>query len=204
MTAMPLRLVRGDRLVLASHNRGKLAEFAPLLAPHGVTPLLASDLGLAEPPETAPDFAGNARLKAHAAAAASGLPALADDSGFAVATLDGAPGVFSARWAGPARDFAAAMRRVHDLAIGHVERDAAFHCALVLAHPDGRSALFEASAPGAWCWPPRGDGGFGYDPIFLPAGEQRTFAEMTAAEKERHSHRARAFALFQSECLPET
>ena len=189
-------LVRGDRLVLASHNRGKLREFATLLAPFGVELLLAGDLGLPEPDETAPDFRGNARLKARAAATAAGLPALADDSGFAVASLGGAPGVFSARWGGPTRDFAAAMRRVHDEAGASDDRSAAFHCALAIARPDGTDAVFEGAIHGTWCWPPRGAGGFGYDPIFVPAGERRSFAEMTPAEKDAISHRARAFALF--------
>lgn len=190
------RLRRGDRLVLASHNRGKLREFEALLAPFGVIVLLAGDLGLPEPDETAPDFRGNARLKARAAAAAACLPALADDSGFAVASLGGAPGVLSARWGGPARDFAAAMQRVHDEAGADPDRGAAFHCALALALPDGTAAVFEGAVHGTWCWPPRGEAGFGYDPIFVPDGERRSFAEMTAAEKDAVSHRARAFALF--------
>jgi XTP/dITP diphosphohydrolase len=197
-----IRLARGERLVLATHNRGKLAEFAALLAPFGVKLEGAGALGLPEPDETAPDFAGNARLKAHAAARASGLPALADDSGFAVRSLGGAPGVLSARWAGPGRDFAAAMARVHAEAGAHPDRAAAFHCALVLAHPDGREAAFEGVVQGTWCWPPRGEGGFGYDPIFIPEGEHRTFAEMSPAAKEAVSHRARAVAAFSRACLP--
>jgi XTP/dITP diphosphohydrolase len=196
------RLARGDRLVLATHNRGKHREFASLLAPHGIELLLAADLGLSEPDETAPDFAGNARLKAHAAATATGLPALADDSGFAVAALGGAPGVLSARWAGPGRDFALAMRRVHDEAAPHPDRAASFHCVLALAHPDGRDTVFDGSVHGSWCWPPRGANGFGYDAMFVPTGEHRSYAEMAPAEKEARSHRARAFALFAAACLP--
>lgn len=198
----PPRLHRGDRLVLASHNRGKLREFEALLAPFGVELRLAADLGLAEPDETAPDFRGNALLKAHAAARAAGLPALADDSGFAVASLGGAPGVLSARWGGPARDFAAAMRRVHDEAGASEDRAASFHCVLALAWPDGTASVFEGAVHGTWCWPPRGAGGFGYDPIFVPEGERRSFAEMTAAEKKAISHRARAVALFAAASLP--
>ncbi len=202
MTPAPPRLGRGDRLVLASHNRGKHREFEALLAPFGVRLLLASELGLAEPDETAPDFAGNALIKAHAAARASGLPALADDSGFAVAALGGAPGVLSARWGGPARDFAAAMRRVHDEAGSRADRRAAFHCVVALACPDGREAVFDGAVHGTWCWPPRGTNGFGYDPIFVADGERLSFAEMTEAAKEAISHRARAFALFAASALP--
>ena len=197
-----IRLARGDRLVLASHNGGKHREFAGLLAPFGITVLLASALGLPEPDETEPDFAGNARLKARAAATGSGLAALADDSGFAVASLGGAPGVLSARWAGPDRDFARAMQRVHDEAGAHADRAAAFHCTLALAMPDGADAVFAGAVHGTWCWPPRGTGGFGYDPIFVPAGDHRSFAEMAPAAKAAISHRARAFALFAQACLP--
>lgn len=198
------RLERGERLVLATHNPGKHAEFAALLARHGVGLVPAGTLGLAEPDETAPDFAGNARLKAHAAARATGLPALADDSGFEVAALGGAPGIFSARWAGPGKDFAHAMQRVHDEAAARepADRRAAFRCALALAWPDGTDAVFEGAVEGTWCWPPRGAGGFGYDPIFVPAGAARSFAEMTASEKEALSHRGRAFARFAAACLP--
>lgn len=194
----------GDRLVLASHNRGKLAEFDTMIAGHGITLVSAADLGLVEPEETEDSFDGNARLKAHAAAKASGLPALADDSGFCVTALGGAPGIYSARWAGPAKDFGVAMQRVHDeggpalLADPH----AWFVSVLCLAMPDGRDALFEGHINGQFVWPPRGTGGHGYDPVFMPNGDGRSFAEMLEAEKNAISHRARAFALFRDACLP--
>ena len=200
------RLAPGDQLVLASHNRGKLAEFDLLLAGSGIALLSAAALGLAEPEETEDSFIGNARLKALAAATASGLPALADDSGFCVRALDGAPGIHSARWAGPDRDFAMAMRRVHDAvaAAGAAGgSDAAwFISVLCLAWPDGRTEAFEGRIDGALCWPPRGTNGHGYDPVFQPEGEVRRFAEMTDLEKNAISHRARAFARFAKACLP--
>lgn len=195
------RLARGERLVLATHNPGKLAEFAALLAPFGVDLVSAGALGLAEPAETAADFAGNARLKA-VAACASGLPALADDSGFSVAALGGAPGVLSARWAGPGRDFAAAMARVGAELGDAADRRAWFTCALCLAWPDGETASFIGRVEGAVTWPPRGSGGFGYDPIFVPGGDWRTYGEMPAAEKNAGSHRARAMAQLSAACLP--
>ena len=198
------RLSRGDRLVLASHNQGKLAEFAAMLAEHGVTLVSAADLGLPEPEETEDSFVGNARLKARAAAAASGLPSLADDSGFCVAALDGAPGIFSARWAGPSRDFGMAMQRVHDerLARGGGDTRAWFVSVLCLALPDGRDAVFEGRINGQFVWPPRGTGGHGYDPVFVPNGEARSFAEMLESEKNAISHRGRAFGQFRDGCLP--
>ena len=189
-------LARGDELVIATHNPGKLAEFEQLLAASGLTLLGAASLGLAEPDETEDSFAGNAALKARAAARASGLPALADDSGFCVAALGGAPGIFSARWAGPGRDFTAAMRRVHDavLASADPSSDAAwFVCVLCLAWPDGASECFEGRIDGALRWPPAGNNGHGYDPVFQPAGESLRFAEMTDRHKNAISHRARAF-----------
>ena len=183
------------RLVVASHNSGKVREIAALLAPLGVEAVSAVSLGLPEPEETEATFAGNAALKARAAAAASGLPALADDSGLEVAALDGAPGVYSARWAGPGKDFAAAMRRVRDemQARKAADRSARFVCALALAQSDGSVEVFEGEALGAIVWPPRGDKGFGYDPIFEPAGHARTFGEMSHEEKLPLTHRARAF-----------
>ncbi len=193
------RLAAGDRLVLASHNPGKLRELEALMHPFGVAVLSAAGLGLPEPEETEPDFAGNARLKAVAAAAATGLPALADDSGFCVAALGGAPGVLSARWAGPGKDFAAAMRRVQDEARG-VSR-AWFVCALCLAVPAAGTATFLGRVDGDTCWPPRGDRGFGYDPMFVPAGETRSFGEIEPAAKHAASHRARAFSAFKAACL---
>lgn len=196
-------LAGGQRVVLASHNAGKLAEFAQLLAPFDIEMVSAAALGLAEPAEDAPDFAGNALIKARAAAQASGLAALADDSGFAVAALGGRPGVHSARWAGPQKDFAAAMARIADELGQSTDRRAAFHCVLALAWPDGESLIFAGQVQGQFVYPPRGTAGFGYDPVFVPEGKSRSFAEMTAAEKHAISHRARAVAaLLASGCLP--
>jgi XTP/dITP diphosphohydrolase len=194
-------LAPGARLVLASHNAGKLREIAALLAPYGIDLLSAGALGLPEPEETAPDFAGNARLKALAASRAAGLPALADDSGFCVAALAGAPGVLSARWAGPGKDFSAAMARVHALAGDADDRRAWFVCTLCLAWPDGATATYLGRVEGAMVWPPRGDQGFGYDPIFVPGGGRLTYGEMPPAEKHATSHRARAMAQFVPACL---
>ncbi len=190
----------GDTIVLASHNPGKLRELEPMMTPFGVTVVSAGALGLPEPDETEPDFAGNARLKALAAATASGLPAMADDSGFCVAALGGAPGVLSARWAGPGKDFTAAMQRVHDEA-GQDGR-AWFMCALSLAWSDGESATFLGRVDGHTVWPPRGGLGFGYDPMFVPAGSGLSYGEMDPALKHATSHRARAFAAFRAACLP--
>jgi XTP/dITP diphosphohydrolase len=194
---------RAPGLCLASHNPGKLVEIAELLAPFGVSLVSAADLGLPEPEETAADFAGNARLKAVAAAEASGLPALADDSGFCVAALGGAPGVLSARWAGAGKDFGAAMARVAREASGAEDRRAWFVCALCLAWPGGRTATFLGRVEGAWVWPPRGGLGFGYDPMFVPLGGALTFGEMEPAAKHATSHRARAMAQFVSACGEE-
>jgi XTP/dITP diphosphohydrolase len=196
------RLGVGETLVLATHNTGKVAELRALLEPAGVRVVGAGGLGLVEPDETADSFAGNAVLKATAAAAATGLAALADDSGFSVASLGGAPGVLSARWGGPSRDFGAAMRRVFEEAGGHAGRRAAFCCVLALAWPDGEVACFEGRVEGQWIWPPRGDAGFGYDPMFVPEGGERSFAEMGREEKALISHRARAFAGFAAASLP--
>ena len=186
----------GETLVIATHNPGKLREIAELIEPFGIDVVSASKLGLPEPEETGATFAENAALKAHAAAAGSGHPALADDSGLAVAALEGAPGIHSARWAGPNKDFAAAMARVEqELEKAGVEnRRAAFVCALCLAYPDGRERAFEGRIEGRLTWPPRGDRGFGYDPMFLAEGYEITFGEMEPAEKHKISHRARAFA----------
>ncbi|HBH27185.1 MAG TPA: non-canonical purine NTP pyrophosphatase, RdgB/HAM1 family [Rhodospirillaceae bacterium] len=185
-----------ERVVLATHNPGKASEMAALLAPYGVACVSAGELGLPEPEETETSFAGNARLKALAAARKSGLPALADDSGLCVAALGGAPGVHSARWAetSAGRDFAHAMRRLEKALISQTDRAAAFICALALAWPDGRCRVFEGRVDGTLTFPPRGEQGFGYDPIFVPVGDTRTFAEMGPAEKDTISHRARAFA----------
>ncbi|GAN62702.1 deoxyribonucleotide triphosphate pyrophosphatase [Acetobacter indonesiensis NRIC 0313] len=198
MTQLPLKA--GTKLVLASHNKGKLAEFSTLLADFGITVLSAGDLDLPEPDETETTFAGNAALKAVAAAKATNLPALSDDSGLCVSALGGAPGIYSARWAGPDKDFPAAMVRIHD-GIGPDERDAWFICVLCLAFPDGTTHLFEGRVNGQITWPPRGKKGHGYDPIFTPEGETRTFAEMEEAEKNAISHRARAFKAFREACL---
>ncbi len=184
----------GARLVLASHNPGKLVEIRALLEPWDIHVVSAGELGLPEPDETEPSFEGNARLKAQAAAGASGLPALADDSGFCVAALDGAPGIYSARWAGPGKDFAAAMRRVHAEAGEATDRGAYFISVLCLAWPDGHFELFEGRVEGEWVWPPRGARGFGYDPMFQPHGETESYGEMDPARKTATSHRARAFA----------
>ena len=181
-------------LVVASHNAGKVREIGDLLAPLGVAVRSAAALGLPEPEETEDSFAGNALLKARAAAGASGLPALADDSGLAVRALGGEPGIHSARWAGPERDFALAMAKVNRALADAGDRRAAFVCALALASPDGGEAVFEGRVEGRLVWPPRGGRGFGYDPIFVPDGHETSFGEMEPAAKHAISHRARAFA----------
>ena len=181
-----------EKLVIASHNKGKLREFATLLEPLGISALAAHELGLPEPEEDGASFAENAALKARAAAAQSGLPALADDSGLAVDALNGAPGIHSARWAGPGKDFTGAMQRLHDMLAGHLDHAAAFVCDLCLAFPSGEVRHFEGRVTGTIVWPPRGDRGFGYDPIFQPTGHNITFGEMEAPEKHAISHRAQA------------
>lgn len=183
----------GERLVVASHNPGKLGEIAALLAPYGATAIGATALGLGEPEETGATFEDNAALKARAAAEASGLVALADDSGLVVPALGGAPGIYSARWAGPAKDFSIAMARV-ERELGEQDRRAHFVAVLALAWPGGEAAAFRGEAHGRLVWPPRGARGFGYDPIFVPAGYALTFGEMDPALKHKISHRARAFA----------
>jgi XTP/dITP diphosphohydrolase len=183
------------RLVVASHNTGKVREIGALLAPLGVEAISAASLGLPEPEETETTFAGNAALKSRAAASASGLPALSDDSGLEVFALGGDPGVYSARWAGPSKDFRVAMERVWRALQqkGTTDFSARFVCALALSRPDGETDVFEGEARGVIVWPPRGDKGFGYDPIFVADGETRTFGEMTHNEKLPLTHRARAF-----------
>jgi XTP/dITP diphosphohydrolase len=198
---MARKLTRGDRLVLASHNPGKLREIESLVRPLGIAVVSAATLGLPEPAEDAPDFAGNARIKALAAATASGLAALSDDSGFCVAALGGAPGVFSARWAGPAKDFTAAMEAVHQKMADSTDRRAWFVAALCLAWPDQHTETFIGRVDGTIAWPPRGTRGFGYDPMFIPAGESLTFGEMAPEEKHAISHRARAFAQMLRACF---
>ena len=188
-------LRRGARLVIASHNEGKVREIAELFAPFGIETVPASSLGLAEPQETGKSFAENAALKALAAAKASGLPALADDSGLEVPALGGAPGIHSARWAGEDKDFGIAMERVRrELeAVGSSDRRAKFTCALAVATSEGRVQVFEGQVSGTLVWPPRGTSGFGYDPIFVPEGYSETFGEMEPWRKHAISHRARAF-----------
>ncbi|MAY65717.1 MAG: non-canonical purine NTP pyrophosphatase, RdgB/HAM1 family [Rhodospirillaceae bacterium] len=208
------RVFTEDRLVIATHNPGKLREIADLLAPFGIDVVSAGDLGLAEPVEDGDSFKANALIKARAAADAAGLPALADDSGLAVDALGGAPGIHSARWAGPEKDFNEAMARVWELVLESEDRRAHFVCALALAWPatdnnPGHSEVFEGRVDGDIIWPPTGDKGFGYDPIFLPDGSDRTFGEMMSAEKHAWkpgqptamSHRARAFQKFARDAL---
>jgi XTP/dITP diphosphohydrolase len=187
------RLFTGDRLVIASHNQGKVEEIAALLAPFAIDTASAAALGIAEPEETGDSFEANAALKAEAAAGASGLPALADDSGLVVPALGGAPGIFSSRWAGPAKDFCCAMQRVQR-ELGAGDRSAVFVAVLSLAWPDGHIEGFRGEVAGRLVWPPRGKRGFGYDPMFVPEGGVETFGEMEPAEKHKNSHRARAFA----------
>jgi XTP/dITP diphosphohydrolase len=207
------RILQGPKLVLATHNAGKVREVAELVAPWGFEVVSAGALGLPEPAETEDTFLGNARIKALAAARASGLPALADDSGFSVATLDGAPGVRTADWAETpnGRDYALAMAKVEKLAQekfrahphASPDRRAWFSCALVLAWPDGHTEGFLGEAHGHWTWPPRGTNGFGYDPMFVPDGHVPTFGEMDPTEKHAISHRAAAFAQLSAACLPK-
>jgi XTP/dITP diphosphohydrolase len=192
--------LRGGRLVIASHNPGKVDEIARLLAPFGVAAVAAGRLGLPEPEETGDSFEANAALKAGAAAKATGLPALADDSGLVIPALGGAPGIHSARWAGPDKDFRIAMERVHD-ALGDRDRAASFVAVLALARRDDEIALYRGEVAGRLVWPPRGGRGFGYDPIFVPDGQAATFGEMEPAEKHRISHRAHAFAKLVDACF---
>src|SRR6201995_1318083 len=193
------------KLVIATHNPGKLAEMRELLAPYGIEAVSAGELGLAEPEETGTTFQANARIKAIAAAQAAKLPAFADDSGLVVDALDGAPGIYSARWAGPSKDFNGAMTRIERLlaergATQPAQRKAPFVSAPCVAWPRGHLAEVEARVDGTLVWPPRGTAGFGYDPMFLPDGHDRTFGEMSSIEKhglpplgKGLSHRARAF-----------
>ena len=201
------------KLVIATHNPGKLVEMRELLAPYGIEAVSAAELNLEEPNETGDNFQANARMKAVAAANASGLPAFADDSGLAVDALDGAPGIYSARWAGASKDFTAAMTQIERLlqergATTPDKRTAHFVSALCVAWPDGHLEEVEARVEGTLVWPPRGTAGFGYDPAFLPDGHQRTFGEMTSIEKHGLpplglglSHRARAFVKLAEICL---
>lgn len=191
----------GDKLVIASHNPGKVREIGDLIRPFGVSAIAASELGLTEPVEDGATFQANAIIKARAATDASGLPALADDSGLAVAALDGAPGIYSARWAGPNKDFGDAMAKVEKELGDTADRSAAFICALTLAWPDGHVETFEGRVNGVLVWPPRGEKGFGYDPVFQPDDHAITFGEMEPVEKHRMSHRAKAFADLVAACF---
>ncbi len=202
-------LKKGDRLVVATHNPGKVVEIGELLAPYGMEAVSAGDLDISEPEETGLTFAENACLKAVHSAKASGLPALADDSGLEVEALGGDPGIYSARWGGPEKDFQMAMERVHKEleakgATTPEQRRANFTCVLALARSDGTCSVFEGKVFGSITWPMRGDNGFGYDPFFVPDGHDITFGEMDPAQKHLMSHRARAFDLFIRECLEPT
>ncbi len=198
-----LRLVPG-RLLAATHNKGKVSELKDLFEPHGFQVVSALELGLAEPEETEATFAGNALLKARAAMRATGLPALSDDSGLAVTALGGEPGIYSARWAGEPRDFYRAMERVEAelQASGSPDRSAKFVCALAVAWPDGHEAVFEGEVHGTLVWPPRGEKGFGYDPVFVATGETLTFGEMDPDRKHAMSHRAEAVKKLRAALLP--
>ncbi|AXK42569.1 RdgB/HAM1 family non-canonical purine NTP pyrophosphatase [Erythrobacter aureus] len=198
------RRIGSGALVIATHNEGKLKEISALLEPHGVKCISAGSLGLPEPAETGTTFVQNALIKARAAAEASGLVALADDSGLSVDALDGRPGVYTADWAerqwfegDPGRDWYMAMGKVEGMLQekgAEVDRSCAFHCVLAVAWPDGEQAVYEGTAPGTLTWPPRGTMGFGYDPVFVPRGREQTFAQLDPAEKHAISHRADAFA----------
>lgn len=200
---MPSRRFTESKLIIASHNSGKAQEIAELLAPYDVEVVSAAALELPEPKETASTFVGNAELKARAAAARAGLPVLADDSGLVVGSLDGAPGIYSARWAGPAKDFSVAMARVERelQAKGATDRQAHFVAVLSLCWPDGHCLSFEGRVYGRLVWPPRGDKGFGYDPMFVPDGYAETFGEMEPAVKHAISHRAVAFRRLTAGCF---
>ena len=202
-----------NRLVIASHNQGKVREIADLLSPYGLNVICAGELGLPEPVEDGKTFEENAIIKARAAAAASGLAALADDSGLEVAALNGAPGIYSARWAGPDKDFAVAMARIEKELEGKDDRRARFVCVLALCWPDGAAkadgtsgshedlAVFRGTVEGNLIWPPRGKSGFGYDPVFVPTGKSLTFGEMPPQEKHTMSHRADAFNKLIAACF---
>lgn len=196
----------GDKLLVATHNKGKLEEVAHLLEPFGVTVVGAAEMNLPEPDETEDTFVGNARIKAHAAAGATGLPALSDDSGITIDALNGAPGVYTADWAetGDGRDFLQAMTRANtelEAKDATHPRTAQFRCTLVLAWPDGHDEVFEGVAPGHLVWPIRGKDGFGYDPMFVPEGHDITYAEMDRWEKNKISHRGRAVEMFVKGCF---
>ena len=204
---MARRRFAEKKLVVATHNRGKAGEIRAMLAPYGVEIVSAGELGLPAPDETGSTFEENATLKALAATRASGLPALADDSGLSVHALDGQPGLYTADWEGPTRDAMVGMTRIQDelakrgVPTTDAARGATFHCVLALAWPDGHVELVHGTLDGAIVWPPRGSGGHGYDPCFQPAGERRTTAEMSDAEKNAISHRGRAFRMLVEACF---
>ncbi|UWQ45625.1 RdgB/HAM1 family non-canonical purine NTP pyrophosphatase [Leisingera aquaemixtae] len=200
------RKLEGGKLLVATHNKGKLNEIAEILAPYGVTVIGAGEMDLPEPEETEDTFVGNARIKAHAASRATGLPALSDDSGITIDALNGAPGVYTADWAETpnGRDFKMAMTRANDeltAAGASAPRTAQFRCTLVVAWPDGHDEVFEGVMPGQLVWPVRGGHGFGYDPMFQPDGYEITCAEMDPAEKNKISHRGKALAQFVQGCF---
>ena len=198
---MTARKLTEPKIVLATHNPGKVVEIKALLEPFGTDVVAAGDLGLPEPIEDAPDFIGNAKIKALASATASGMPALADDSGLCVNALGGEPGIYSARWAGPNKDFNIAMTRVADEMGDHDDRSAYFVCALCLAWPDGHTEAFQGEVHGNLVWPARGDRGFGYDPMFIPTGCDITFGEMDPDKKHGMSHRHHAFVQLVDACF---
>lgn len=197
------RKLESGPLIVASHNPGKVREIRELLLPFGMEVRSAANLDLPEPEETESTFTGNALLKARSAARIAKRPAIADDSGLAVTALNGAPGIYSARWAGPDKDFGMAMEKVERALDGKTDRSAAFVCALALVWPDGHEEVFEGRVTGDIVWPPRGDRGFGYDPIFVPTGGEETYGEIDPAEKHRTSHRADAFRQLVAACLED-
>jgi XTP/dITP diphosphohydrolase len=198
------RGLRGEKILIATHNGGKLEEFREILGPHGVDVTSAGELNLAEPAETEDSFIGNARIKAKAALSATGLITLADDSGLCVDALDGAPGVYTADWAGPSRDWMMAMRTVEEKlqakgAVLPAQRSASFNCTLLLLWPDGEERIYVGTAPGHLTWPPAGSFGHGYDPVFVPEGFDVSFGQISHDQKNRISHRARALALMMKD-----
>jgi XTP/dITP diphosphohydrolase len=201
-----MRTLRGEKILIATHNKGKLEEFREIFGPHGVGVTSAGEMKLGEPEETEDTFIGNARIKAQAAMKATSLVTIADDSGLMVDALDGAPGVYTADWAGPSRDWMQAMRLVEEKlqakgAVKPSQRTASFNCTLLVLWPDGEERVYVGKAPGHLAWPPRGSFGHGYDPIFVPEGETRCFAELSHEEKNRISHRGRALKLLMKDLL---
>lgn len=195
------KLTRTSRLVIATHNINKVKEFSNLMKPFGILIISSGELNLPEPKETANTFAGNAIIKAQTVAYETNLPALADDSGLCVAAINGAPGIYSSRWTGPNKDFTSAMERINNCIKDKEDRSAWFICVLCLALPSGETWCFEGRIDGQIVWPPRGNHGHGYDPIFQPKGETETFGEMTSTKKNSISHRAQAFHAFRASCL---